>query len=248
MAKLLGRVIDGINADINDHAARLQPGPSNKVWLANGSNNDVCSAHVLQIVLGARVQDLDCGVHRLEQRRHGHADDVGAAQDHRVLARDLHAAALEQLDAARRRAGDGQRRLAAPEAEVANVHGRKAIGILLHLDLLQHSGLVDVARQWQLHKNRMDLRVVVELPHLCEEICLAHSLWQRDIHAVEVALQGGLLLHPHVRLRVFPLANKDHRQARLHTMLLAQFFCCLLYLRSNSRCDCLAINQLGLLR
>mmetsp|Transcript_83751 Transcript_83751/g.249967 ORF Transcript_83751/g.249967 Transcript_83751/m.249967 type:complete len:252 (+) Transcript_83751:569-1324(+) len=244
MAQLLTGIVNGVDTHVDDDAAGLQPSSPDKLWLAYGGNQNVCSPHMLLHVLGARVADCDGGVHRLKEHCHGHANYVGAAQNHHVLPFDIHTLALQQLNAARRGAGNRQGRVATPEAEVANVHGGKSIRIFLHLDLLQHQGLINVARQRELHEDCMDPGVCVEPSHLCEKLCLADAIGESNVHAMEVGLHGSLLLHPDIRLRVLALANQDHRQTRLQTVFLLELLCFCPYLCSDLRRNVLSIDKL----
>mmetsp|Transcript_14380 Transcript_14380/g.54240 ORF Transcript_14380/g.54240 Transcript_14380/m.54240 type:complete len:274 (+) Transcript_14380:126-947(+) len=166
VAALARGVLLGVDSHIDDNRPRLEPLALDELGLANRGDDDVCPPDLLRHVLRPAVAHGDGPVLGLQQMRHGHAHDVAAAQHHAVLATDGDVVALEQLDAASRRARHGERRIASAEAQVADVERREAVGVLLHGDLLQDGGLVDLRRQRQLHQNRVHLRVVVELLHL----------------------------------------------------------------------------------
>mmetsp|Transcript_68604 Transcript_68604/g.174177 ORF Transcript_68604/g.174177 Transcript_68604/m.174177 type:complete len:386 (+) Transcript_68604:647-1804(+) len=237
-------VLDGVDADVDDNAARLQPLALHEVGLADGSHDDVGLANEGHHVLRARVAHGDSGIHGLQELRHRHAHDVGSADDHGVLASDLDAGALDELDAPGRRAGHGQRRVAALQAEVADVHGRETVGVLLHLDGLQYRGLVDVLRERQLHEDGMHLGVVVELLDLGKQLRLARGLLERHVHRVEVDLRSRCLLIPDVRLRVLSATHQDHGQARRDTVLPLELIREQLYLGPHIVRDGFAVDAL----
>jgi len=76
----------------------------------------------------------DGGVATHEQQRRGHAHDVGAPNHHRTFARNLHARALDELDAALGRARHVHGVAAALRQE-AHVERVKAVHVLLVVDL-----------------------------------------------------------------------------------------------------------------
>ena len=104
LTPLVARVVDAVDAHVHYDAAGLEPGRLDHFGAAHGRHDDVGAPDGGLDVLGAAVRDGDCGVALHEQQRHGDAHDVAAAQYHCVLALDGHARAVQQLDAALRRA------------------------------------------------------------------------------------------------------------------------------------------------
>ena len=76
-----------------------------------------------------------------QQDRHGLAHDVAASDDDGVLAGDGNAAALENLDHARWRAGRERR---PPGEQAARIYGMKTVHVLRRLDCIQQTLGVDL--------------------------------------------------------------------------------------------------------
>src|SRR3990167_2534243 len=94
-----------------------------------------------------------------QQRRHGFADDIGAADHHRMLAGKVATAVLQQAHASGRGAGRGY--FAALDKATA-VLGMETIDILQRVDGLEHAVLVDMVGQRQLNQDAVDCRVGVK--------------------------------------------------------------------------------------
>jgi len=110
------------------------------------------------------VAYCDCGA--FEQQLHGHraADDVGCADDNRVLALVRGVYAVQQGDDACGRAGS-QGRFALHQA--ADVVGVEAVHILVRADLYQNGVWVHMVGQGKLHQDAVYVRVLVELVNQC---------------------------------------------------------------------------------
>mmetsp|Transcript_29676 Transcript_29676/g.78865 ORF Transcript_29676/g.78865 Transcript_29676/m.78865 type:complete len:409 (+) Transcript_29676:137-1363(+) len=243
VAALVGRARLRVDAHVDDDAARLEPIPLDHLRIADGGDDNVSAAHVRRQVGGARVADGHGRVHRLQQVRDGHADDVRPAEHDHLLAAHLDLGSLQKLDAARRRARQRERRLAAAQAHVADVLRREAVDVLLDLDLLEDLGLVDVARQRQLDQNAVHLRVSVQRAHALEQLRLRDALRVLAVDRVEADLVGRALLHPHVGARVGAIADQHHRQPGLHAVFAQQLRRLLLDLPADLPCDRLTVDQ-----
>ena len=105
-----------------------------------------------------------------EEQRHRLADDLGSADDDRVLAGDRLACAIEQFDDARRGAGLEDR---PPLHEQADVVRMKPVDVLGGIDGVEHLlGPVfsDGGRKRRLNQDAVALRIGVERSHGCQEL------------------------------------------------------------------------------
>ena len=85
--------------------ARLDPVALDHLRPADGGDQHVGAPADRRQIAGARVGDGHGGVRRQQQLRHRLADEVRAADDHRVGAVELRRAVPQQQHAAERRAG-----------------------------------------------------------------------------------------------------------------------------------------------
>mmetsp|Transcript_17775 Transcript_17775/g.29887 ORF Transcript_17775/g.29887 Transcript_17775/m.29887 type:complete len:219 (-) Transcript_17775:674-1330(-) len=102
---LLRRIIDGVDADVNDSRPRLDPVAFDKLGDAHRRDDDVRLPDDLLGVGGARVHHCHCRVAPLQEKSRGHAHNVTPANHDGNLPADLHVVPLQELDAALRGAG-----------------------------------------------------------------------------------------------------------------------------------------------
>lgn len=79
---------------------RLNPIPFHELRTAGGSDHNVRSANNIGHVLGPRVYDSDSRVVPQQQLGHRRADNLAAADDDAIAARDLDAGLLYKFEAA----------------------------------------------------------------------------------------------------------------------------------------------------
>ena len=75
---------DAVDADIDHGRARLDPVAAHHLGAARGGDQDVGAARHGGQVAGARMGQSDGAMFGQQQRRHRLADDVGAADHHRL--------------------------------------------------------------------------------------------------------------------------------------------------------------------
>jgi hypothetical protein len=105
-----------------------------------------------------------------QQHRHRLADDVGAADHHRVLAARLAKLRLQQVQAAERRARHQRVEAGRQPPGVERV---EAVDVLGRVDRGDHPRGVDLRRQRQLDEDAVDALVGVELRDQVEQLGLA---------------------------------------------------------------------------
>ena len=214
-APLGGGIVDAVHADVDHghsvfhHVGRYGVGTSGR------GDDDVGLAGVGGDVIGPRVADRDRGVGAillLEQDvGHGLAHDVAAAHDDDVLARDLHAAALQELLNAMRGAGQ---EAGLSDHHLADVHRMESVHILVGGDGLDHAVFVDVLGERHLNENAVHRVIVVQLLNQGEEVLLGGIRIEAVLVGFDSQLLAGSGLVPHVDLRGRIFAHQDHRQAR----------------------------------
>ena len=155
----------------------------------------------------------------MQKLRHRLADDVRAADDNRLHAREGQAQPLAGLvdedHRARRRAGD-QRAAGVPDREQADIDGMKAVDVLVRRDRLQDPRRIDVLGQRQLHENAVHGGIGVERLDEREQLRFARLGRQRVLDRMEAASPGRPALAGDVGLARRMVADQNDRQARRH--------------------------------
>mmetsp|Transcript_25851 Transcript_25851/g.63615 ORF Transcript_25851/g.63615 Transcript_25851/m.63615 type:complete len:353 (-) Transcript_25851:38-1096(-) len=241
--RLLGRVRDRVGADVDDGGAALDPALLDHVRGARGGDDDVGLAADLLGVGGAAVHHGNGAVLLHQHQRGRHAHDVAAPHHHGVLALELHAAALQQHDAALGRARHEQR-LVALHAQRADVQRVEPVHVLAQADGAQDLLLVHVLGQRQLHQDAVARWVRVEVAHHLEHLLLRGALRHLVVERHDAGLVARLALHAHVRLAVRPAAHDHHRQPRHLPVLLLHGGNLRRYLQPDRAGDRLAIDDL----
>ena len=180
VAALVVGVIHGVHAHVDDHASLLDHVSLHEVGDAHSGDDDVRLLQMLLQVSSAGVADRHGCV--AVQEKHGNRDaqDVAATNHHSVLSSNLHVVAVEQLDAALRRAGNSER-IATLHGELADVQGVEAIHVLLDGNGVQDAFLVDVLGERKLHKDSVDIRIRVQLHDRLQQVFLHLSGWDAEI-------------------------------------------------------------------
>ncbi len=212
---------DPVDAHVDDHRALLDHVRADHPRPAGGDDEDIGPPGVGGHVAGAGVADGDRGVAAgpLLQHQVGHrlADDVRAADHHHLGAVGLHPGPLQQFEDAVRGAGQ---EAGLAEQHLAHVHRVEAVHVLGRVDGEQHLGLVDVARQGQLHEDAVDGRVLVVPVDAGKQFRLGGVRRQGHLLGVDAEGVGGAVLGRHVRLGGRVLAHQDRHQAGNEVVLL----------------------------
>ena len=171
IATFVVRIVHGVHTHIDNHAALLDHITLHQVCHTHSRHNDV---RLLQMLLQVRRAGVADGHRRIPvQQQHGYGDahDVAAANHHRILAGYFHVVAVQQFDAALRRAGHKQR-LATLHRQFADVHGMEAIHVLLNGNRAENALLVDVLWQRQLYQDAMNVGIRIELDNGLQQFFL----------------------------------------------------------------------------
>jgi hypothetical protein len=230
-----------VHAHVDDDRAGLDHVGGQEVELADGSDDHVGLPRDGAQVLRGAVADGHGGA--LGQQHHGHrlADDVAAADDHRVLAAQVVADGFEHLHAAVRRAGPeaggaGHQRAGAGDVEAVHVLGGR--------DGLDDLLAVHVLRKRQLHQDAVHLRVVVERTDAGQQVGFAHVGGVGLQRGLQARLRAVVDLVLRVDLAGRVLAHEDDGKSRVHATGLE---------RGGAACDFgadgfgegVAVDQLG---
>ncbi len=130
----LRRVGDAIDADVNYGGAGRDVIGSDHGGASHGGDDDIGAADGFRKIARFRMADGDGGVRVHEEKRHGLADDVAAAEDGCVCAFDWNFAAAEDFHHAERSAGD---EIGASGDEAADVEGMEAVDVLGGIDCFE---------------------------------------------------------------------------------------------------------------
>ncbi len=151
------------------------------------------------------------GAVALEQKRgHRLADDVGAADDHRLLAGQIADGVLEHQDAALRRAGN-EGLAAGPQA--AGIDDVKAVDVLVRIDGIDHGIGIDLVGQGELDQDAVDAVVGVELFDQRQQLGLRGGVGQAVVEGLHAGLDDRLALVAHIDLARRVLADQHDGEA-----------------------------------
>ena len=161
------------------------------------------------------------GIFCQQELGHRLADDIGAADHHRLEARQRRMHRLRQHDAAKRRAWR-QRRQAG--GKPAGIDRMKAIDVLPRIDGIQHLLGIDLLRQRQLHQDAMHRRVGVELLHQRHQFGLVDAVRQPMIERLHAGFLRRLGLAADIGLARRIVAGQHDRKPGRNAMLRGETF------------------------
>ncbi len=164
-AQLAGFV--AIHADVDHGCARLHHVRRENVAQAGGGDHHVGVTGMGGQIARLAMADRDGRAGFEQEQRHGLADDVRAADHHRVRALQRNLIGRQHLHHAVRRARAEQRAAGHQRAGVRNV---ETVDILFRGDRLDDLVAVDVRRQRQLHQNAVDTRIAVQFVDARQQI------------------------------------------------------------------------------
>ena len=172
------------------------------------------------------MDDGDGGVAVHEEHRDGKSDEVGPADDDGVLALELYAAPVQQLDAPLRSAGDvegdggeigpvdlGAADVGGGGAQAGGVERMETVDVLLGVDAGEDGVLVDVLGQGELDQYAVDGGIGVEVGNLARQRLHGNVRGVVESEGRDAAFLARLLLHSNVGLRIAPCADQDDGQA-----------------------------------
>ena len=200
-----------VGTDIDDDRARLDHVGRQHVPPADRRDDDIGQASVRREVGRCTVADGDRGMGLQEQEGHRLADRVAPADHDRMLAADLDAGALDQLQATPGRRGT---KTVQPRHQPAGGQHREAVDILARRDGLDHAVRIDVRRQGQLHQDAVDGRIGVQGRDAGQQLGLGQVRRVLFEHRMQTVFLAGPHLVAHVDGTRRVVADDDHRQAR----------------------------------
>jgi hypothetical protein len=157
------------------------------------------------------MRERHCSVPREKKRRDGLADDIAATDDDGTCSFDFDAAFLEEPDASARRTGDQTSRTG---PERADVHGVKAVHVLLRVDELEDRTGRELPRERQLHEDAVHVIASIELVDETEQRVESDGFRQAMNLAVKASFLGGLFLVPDVDDAGLVLPGENDVEAR----------------------------------
>jgi hypothetical protein len=143
---------------------------------ADGGDEDVGAADHFGQVAGAAVGHGHRAILPEEELRHRLADDVGAADHHRLEARKVAEPVLQEHQAAERRAGD---EAALADREPAGVDDVEAVDVLGRVDRVDHRLVVEALGERELDEDSVDPVVAVQLLDEVEQLAWVASAGRR---------------------------------------------------------------------
>src|SRR5216683_3216697 len=199
---------DAVGAHIDDRGAGLDPVGFNIAGFAYGGDDDIGAAEELRQVARFGMADRDGGVGVHEEKGHGFADDVAAAEDHGIGAFDLDFVALQNFHAAGGSAGD---QAGASADEAAEIDGMETVHVFGGINGFQNALGIDLRGKRKLDEDAVDVVVAIQVFDDGEQIEGGHGGWRREERAGEAELFAGGNLALDVELRGGILADENGR-------------------------------------
>ena len=147
-----------------------------------------------------------------QQRRHGFAHDIAAAQHDTPLSRRGNAIFLQHFHDSRRGTGL-EHRIA--DVQPPHVVGVEAVHILFRGDGGDHRRLLQGLGQGQLHQNTVHRRITIQFFNEVQQFPLGGLRRKPVGKAADAALSTVRFLTPDIDLRGGVLPYQHHRQPRL---------------------------------
>ena len=162
---------DAVDADIDHRGAGLDPVAAHHLGLADRGDQDVGAARHRRQVARARMGDRHGAMLGEQQRRHRLADDVGAADHHRLGAGERAQARAQQHAGSHTACtAPAPRRRSTSRPALLRV---EAVDVLGRVDRVDDALRVDLLRQRQLHQDAVDRGIGVEPRDQGEQLGLA---------------------------------------------------------------------------
>jgi hypothetical protein len=151
-----------------------------------------------------------------QQVRHWLADDVGAADHQRALARHVGQDFLDQDQATQRGAGhDG----VLAEGQAAGVDGVETIHIFGGIHRCEDFCGVGSSGQWQLHEDAVHLGISVQAAHQLDYFGGGGGFGEAVVEVCQAGFFGLAGLAGHIYLAGRIAAHQDYGQAGHHSLL-----------------------------
>ncbi|CDN43882.1 hypothetical protein BN871_DS_00270 [Paenibacillus sp. P22] len=232
-------VVEPVDADVDDDGSRLDAAGPDRLGLADGHDENIRGGRDRLQILRSGMADGHGRI--LAEQQHGDrlADDIAASDYDGMLACDLMAAALDQLDDACRRAG--QQAFVADD-EIARALRAEAVHILLDADRVDDRFLRYMRRKRQLDQNAMDQLVPVELADQLQKLFLGRLPRQAMDLGVEAHFRASLFLAAHIHGRSRIVSDENYRQSR-HDAGSPQLLRLQLHFRTNFSRYALSVND-----
>ena len=184
----LGCVGDAIDADVDYGGAGRDVIGSDHGGASHGGDDDIGAADSFGEVARFRMADGDGGVGVHEEKRHGLADDVAAAEDGCVFAFDWNFAAAQNFHHAERGAGD---EIGASGDEAADVEGMEAVDIFGGIDGFEDFLGVNLCGKRKLDEDAVDVVAAIEIFDDGEQFAGADCSGRGEVEAGEAEFFAG---------------------------------------------------------
>src|SRR6266851_5722224 len=201
-------VRNAVGTDINDRRAGLDPVRFHVAGFAHGGDDDIGAAEDIGQIARFGMADGDGGVGVHEEKGHGFADDVAAAEDNGVGAFDLDFVALQNFHAAGGSAGD---QAGAPADEAAEIDGMETVHVFGGINGFQNALGIDLRGKRKLDEDAVDVVVAIQVFDDGEQIESGHGGWRREERAGEAELFAGGNFALDVELRGGIFSYEDRR-------------------------------------
>src|SRR5687768_7196462 len=216
------RIVNAVDPDVDHDRAFPNHVAGQHLGLAYRGDDDVRALRVEGEILCTAVTHGDRAVSafpRLDQQcRHRFPDDVAAADDDDFLAARVDAVAHQQLLDTGRRAR--RKAVLLADEELADVHGMKAVDVLVWRDAPDDGVAVHVLRQGALDENAVDGGIGIQLVDERLEFRLRRRSRKANGLALHPRFDGRLFLRLHIALAGRIFANNHDGESRRYAFRL----------------------------
>ncbi len=179
---------DAIDADVNYGGAGRDVIGSDHGGASHGGDDDIGAADSFGQIARFRMADGDGGVRVHEEKSHGLADDIAAAEDGCVRTFDWNFAAAEDFHHAERSARD---EIGASGDEAADIEGMEAIDIFGGVDCFENFLCVNLCGKWKLDENAVDVVAAIQILDDGEQLAGADCSGRREVETGEAEFFAG---------------------------------------------------------
>ena len=148
-----------VYSDVNDNGSLLHHIALDELGLADRRDENIGLAADLCEILRSAMADSYRTVCVKQKHCHRLTNDIGATDNHALLTANLNSALLEQYHNAR---GGARQKIVISDHNLAHVIRVERVNVLFRLDLEEHLGFVKMLGERKLHKNSVNLIVIIK--------------------------------------------------------------------------------------
>ena len=159
-ARGFGGISDLVSADVDHGGSGADPVWLDEAGFAHGGDQNIGAANDFGKIACFGMANGDGSVGMHQEKSHGLADDVAAAEHDCVGAFDGDLVAAKNFHAAGGSASDESRTIG---NKLAEIHGMEAVDVFLSRDGFEDALRINLRWKWELDEDTVDVVVIVEV-------------------------------------------------------------------------------------